>query len=305
MSVGEKVIRHDHTQVVLGILGILGIFYLCCRIYVYCTSNTARRRVEKTYRAQRDVEINRIPKILWMTYSEKSQIPQKVFKNLNTYASDFDIYIYDDRDGLRFLERNFDSTVVDKYNALSGAHKADLLRYCLLYIHGGVYMDIKTELIRPLSELLTPIVASHTTCPIISVLSNQTPNSIYQGVIATPPRRGLFLGLIQFILQTSYMLPKFDYLAFVRDFYTQVKLDVGHTLKPGLNVGTRDTYYLLEENCTTDHGDCYDGLDKYGLCCFITDQGQKVIKTRYADYPWTSIGDSFGIILTKIFQPNF
>jgi hypothetical protein len=284
----------------IGILGILGVIYLC---YVRQKTNRVKSHVEITYNTRKDVELNQIPKILWMTYPDKDKIPQKVYTNLVTYASDYDIYIYDDRDGLAFLKRNFDSVVVDKYTTLSGAHKADLLRYCLLYVHGGVYMDIKTELIRPLSDLLTGIVPYHPMCPIISVLSNHVPNTIYQGVIATPPRRGLFLGLIQSILQTSYMLPKLDYLVYVKDFHTQVKLDVGTELKPGLNIGKRDTYYLFEENCSTNPNDCYDGLDKYGLCCFISDGKQKVIKTRYADYPWK---DSFFFkFLNKISRPEF
>jgi hypothetical protein len=267
----------------LCIVGILGIIYLCLFMYyVRQKTNKVKRHVEKNY----SIELNQIPKILWMTYPDKDQIPQKVYANLAIYASDFDIYIYDDSDGLAFLKRNFDSGVVEKYNTLSGAHKADLLRYCLLYVHGGVYMDIKTELIRPLSNLLANVVSYHPVCPIISVLSNHVPNTIYQGVIATPPRRGLFLGLIHSILQSSHILPNLDYLVNVKDFYTQVKLDVGTKLKPGLNVGKRDTYYLFVENCSTNSNDCYDGLDKYGICCFIWDGRQKVIKTRYADYPW-------------------
>lgn len=292
---------------VICVITILGLFFLCLWIYVCNTTNRVNRYMEKIYSAQQDVKINKIPKVLWLTYPNKTQIPQKVWENLHKYAGDFDIYVYDDHDGLEFIRRNFDSTVVDKYNALSGAHKADLLRYCLLYVHGGVYMDIKTELIRPLTDLITTIIPRGSNrYPIISVLSNFIPNTIYQGVIITPPRRGLFLGLIEFILQTSHMLPKIYYFAFVKNFYAQVKLDVGHELKPGLNVGKRDTYYLLEENCTKNSGDCYDGLDRYGLCCFITDQGHKVIKTRYADYPWTSSKPfRFHLFWDKISRPGF
>ena len=32
--------------------------------------------------------------------------------------------------------------------------------------------------------------------------------------------------------------------------------------------------------------DCEDGLDKYNKCCYIYDNNEKIIKTRYSDYPW-------------------
>lgn len=65
----------------------------------------------------------------------------KSIKNLNP---EFEHFLFDDNDCIEFIKTNFDEKVLNAYLMLvPGAYKADLWRYCVLYIHGGVYMDIK------------------------------------------------------------------------------------------------------------------------------------------------------------------
>jgi mannosyltransferase OCH1-like enzyme len=46
-------------------------------------------------------------------------------------------------DAASFIASNFPSEVKEAYDALiPGAFKADFFRYCILFIHGGVYADI-------------------------------------------------------------------------------------------------------------------------------------------------------------------
>lgn len=270
-------------DLLIGILGII-IFYICVKfcikLYVDWVPVNYSNNVLKDCISLPESSSPTIPKLIHLTYNDKPNIPQKVYDNLQKYANGYTVYIYDDADGFYIIKKYYSSQVADKYEQLSGAHKADLLRYCLLYIFGGVYLDIKTELILPLSEVFSH---PYTT----SVLSSYIKETIYQGVIATRPQNPLFLNLINYIVQKPFLLPQTDYLAFVKDFYDQVKKDVGCDLVPGINVGKKDVYYLLEEKCSHDASKCYDGLDRYGLCCFIYDNmGRKVIKTRYADYPW-------------------
>lgn len=44
--------------------------------------------------------------------------------------------------------------------------------------------------------------------------------------------------------------------------------------------------YLFQERCSKNSKLCKDGLDKYGLCCWVYDKNKKIFKTRYSDYPW-------------------
>jgi hypothetical protein len=227
-----------------------------------------------------------IPKTIWMTYHDKTRIPTKVYDNLTRYASDYTLKIYDDQEGLNFLKEFFDDPVIAKYQELHGPHKADLLRYGLLYVYGGVYLDIKTELIRPISEVIQLGRSEPMKDPIIAVKSNYSAGVIYQGVLAAPRGQPIFLDLINYIVVTSIMLPRLDYLAYVKDFYNQIENDIGRAPSAGKQMGRQNVYYLFEEECCRDATQCHDGLDRYGLCCFITDRGHRVIKTRFADYPW-------------------
>ena len=53
-------------------------------------------------------------------------------------------HLYDENDCREFIQDNFEQDVVDAYDGIiPDAYKADLWRYCVLYVNGGIYMDIK------------------------------------------------------------------------------------------------------------------------------------------------------------------
>ena len=57
---------------------------------------------------------------------------------------EFTHYLYDDNMSREFIKNNFNDDVLYAYDKLKpGAYKADLWRYCVLYIYGGIYLDIK------------------------------------------------------------------------------------------------------------------------------------------------------------------
>ena len=43
---------------------------------------------------------------------------------------------------------------------------------------------------------------------------------------------------------------------------------------------------MQPSKCTKDKLDCYDGLDRHNLCCYIYEGNERLIKSRYADFPW-------------------
>ena len=57
---------------------------------------------------------------------------------------EFNHYLYDDKMCREFIKQNFSDDVLYVFDKLKpGAYKADLWRYCILYINGGIYIDIK------------------------------------------------------------------------------------------------------------------------------------------------------------------
>ena len=56
----------------------------------------------------------------------------------------FKYHLFDDNDCREFIKNHFREDVLYAYDHLiPGAYKADLWRYCVLFIKGGIYLDIK------------------------------------------------------------------------------------------------------------------------------------------------------------------
>lgn len=222
------------------------------------------------------IQIEEIPKKLMQTYISYDKVPKKVFNNIKKFAGNYEYSFFDHNTRYNFIKDNYDKSVLDAYNNLENlAHKSDLFRYCYLYINGGVYLDIKIELLKPLDL----IFSDNYTYTALSIVRN----TVCQGIISTPPKNKIFLDLIEY----AKTLPKnIHYHTFTRDFYTKIKNDIGNDLTPGINIGKDMSYYLFQEKCTSNPKDCYDGLDNKGLCCFIYDNDIPIIKVRYSDYPW-------------------
>lgn len=218
-----------------------------------------------------------IPKFIHQTYYQLKLIPRKVYENIREFAPGYDHKVYDDDAIAIFLREHFQPVVLQTFYTLKhGAHKADLFRYCVLYVHGGVYMDIKTELIKPIDSLFFD--------DCINTVLSKIPDRIHQGVIAAPPGQLIFLSLIDAITKRSVNPP---YALFVLEFYRYITWDIEHEPKAGKNIGKRFSYNLLNEDCSSDGSQCSDGLDRYKLCCNIYSNGNREIKTRYSDYPWS------------------
>jgi hypothetical protein len=223
---------------------------------------------------------NIIPKIILQTYHNKTRIPSKVYNNISKYAKGYKHIIYDDLLCIVFLKQNYPPIISETFTSLKkGPHKADLFRYCFLYKYGGIYLDVKTELIKPLDEIFT---GSY----LYTVLSKKN-KCIYQGIIATPPLNPIFKILIDYIVNNRNSVNSYE--IFVYHFYHTIqKYCQTIELKNGININKKGNinFYLFNEVCSRNTTQCYDGLDRYGFCCNIYDQGKKIIKTRYSDYPW-------------------
>jgi len=65
--------------------------------------------------------------------------------------------LYNDEDANNFIRENYGGSMEETYNLISkeyGAARADLLRHLLIYQHGGVYLDIKSNISKPLDAVL-------------------------------------------------------------------------------------------------------------------------------------------------------
>ena len=104
-------------------------------------------------------EGTRIPRIVHQTFPSR-QLPPVIRENVDKIHSmnpEYAFRLYDDADMAAFVQDNYDARVVRCFNRINpkyGAARADLFRYLLIYKQGGVYLDIKSSLSKPLRDIL-------------------------------------------------------------------------------------------------------------------------------------------------------
>ena len=224
-----------------------------------------------------------IPKVIYQTYNNKNKVPSIVFKNIKKYCKEYLYSFYNDEDCKNILKKYFQPKVLNKFNSMKkGCHKADLFRYCILYLYGGYYIDIKSILIKPLNDVFENSYNFYS----VLALGNKT---IYQGILASYPRNDILKRSINFILDTSNEEIDFMYTIFIEFLYHDIrKCSISKKVKEGENVLINyDTVYLFKEECCEKT--CPDKpKDRYGRYCVIKDKDKDeiVFETRFIDFPW-------------------
>jgi mannosyltransferase OCH1-like enzyme len=78
--------------------------------------------------------------------SEIPPIMKSVMDKIKNENPEFNVECFDDEKSKQFLSYYFDKDVLDAYHKLiPGSYKSDLVRFALLYVNGGIYLDAKME----------------------------------------------------------------------------------------------------------------------------------------------------------------
>ena len=92
-------------------------------------------------------ESRRIPPLIFQTF-KTPELPNLMYEAVQSWIEHnpgFEYRFFDDDAQAAFIRDNFDPDVFSAYQKIEGgAFRADLWRYCVLWIHGGVYADIDT-----------------------------------------------------------------------------------------------------------------------------------------------------------------
>ncbi|MDE8347057.1 MAG: glycosyltransferase [Acidocella sp.] len=101
-----------------------------------------------------------IPKMIYQTCRSVRDLPSEVLENIETIKRmnpDWGYELYENNNFDTFIAETYGPNILaflHRINPLYGVAKADLFRYLLLYVRGGVYLDIKSTTTRPLNESL-------------------------------------------------------------------------------------------------------------------------------------------------------
>lgn len=129
---------------------------------------------------------NKIPKTIYQTWKTR-EVPAFMKKYIDTWINwnpEYDYQLFSDEDCEQFIKKYFPDNVLSAFQKLNvGPYKADLWRYCVLYIKGGIYVDIDTVCLHPLKNII-----SHQD-QFVSARDNPTGmNYIYQAFLASVPK---------------------------------------------------------------------------------------------------------------------
>lgn len=153
-----------------------------------------------------DKKYENIPKKIFKTW-RTSEVSNEMYNAVYTWIDknpDWEFHFFDDSACRDFIKNNFSKDVLDAYdNIIPGAYKCDLWRYCVLYIHGGVYSDIKQELCVELNKVLSEDVE------FVSVKDKykkdyEFDGYIYQAFICSKPRHPFLKKAIDRIVENSH-----------------------------------------------------------------------------------------------------
>ena len=100
-----------------------------------------------------------IPKSIYMTHESFDRISskKKTIKCVNSWKKypNYEFIFHDNKMREQFIKQHFDESVLNAYNKFPmGVMKADLWRYCVIYINGGIYADSDAECLCNPSEFM-------------------------------------------------------------------------------------------------------------------------------------------------------
>ena len=255
------------------------ILFLISFIFIISILSFSIRKYSNTNEKfqSKETDNKKIPKVIHMTYISYQHVPQKVWDNLKKFAPDYKILFYSDEACKDFLKKNYDTKILDIWNNLKvGAHKADLFRYCCLYKLGGVYLDIKIKPEKNLNEIF-----DHSKEGMLYTCIGNLNKLIFQGVLASYPKNPIFLELIE---DFNNFKNEDNYDYFTEKFYKTIKRKLNRTptIKYNKLNNNESLYLFIEKNIKNNN----DDTDRYGGYFAIYDGDERIMKTRYCDFPW-------------------
>ena len=147
-----------------------------------------------------------VPMKLFQTWHSKD-LPPKMQENVQQIKKqnpELEYFLYDDNDCIDFIKRHFPEDVCDAYNTLlPGAYKADLWRYCVMYIHGGVYIDIKYKCVDGF-KFIDIMNREHFVLDTNQGYWKPGTHGIYNALIISKPGNPLLLDAIQHIVHNTH-----------------------------------------------------------------------------------------------------
>ena len=142
-----------------------------------------------------------IPFHIYQTWHDKNNIPPSVSECVSNIIKNnptFTHHLCDTHECREFIKNNFPPIVLDTYDILiPHAFKADLWRYCVLYVCGGIYLDVKYSCINNFD--FTMLTNTEYFCKDL----DSSLGGIYNAIIICKPKNEILLKSIYKIVENA------------------------------------------------------------------------------------------------------
>jgi mannosyltransferase OCH1-like enzyme len=139
-------------------LSSFAIFILIC-IYIICPWIHATYIWRQSTIKSLDfptISSNPVPRILHQTYRDVDSIPfqwQQASNSCRTLHSNYEYKFWTDNEGRRLIEKEF-SCLLSTFDSYPyNIQRADVIRLVVLYIYGGIYLDMDIIFLKVLNNL--------------------------------------------------------------------------------------------------------------------------------------------------------
>jgi len=199
------------------------------------------------YIESRNKSINKtnIPKIIHQTF-ETRVLPSRLSAAIDSWLNrnpEYEYKYYDEGDRRKFINIHFDARILAAYDRLiPRAYKADLWRYCVIYIEGGVYVDIKMGALVPLNKIID-------TDTDMVFVNDEPDDAIYNAFFASIPRNPLIYNVIMKVVSNI----ESDYYG-ISPLYPTGPIAMGSSILSSLGYHDMDIKHLPCGKTTTSYG---------------------------------------------------
>ena len=218
-----------------------------------------------------------IPRIIHQTFIQQ-EVSKKMYETSLKWSKlnpEYEYRFYDNKDCRDIIKNNFKEDVLNAYDTLlPGAYKSDLWRACILYLYGGVYIDIAMEPLIPLRDIIE--------YNINFILTRDTPagkSYLYNAFIGIIPKHPIILLYIKKIVlnvEKRWYGGKDDYLLITGPglLGKSVNIYLGNNENKAFDLGIIDINkkdkFLVLEHLNKTNGIYYNNV--------------KLINTKYEGY---------------------
>ena len=158
------------------------------------------------------MKLTKIPRNIFQTWQTKN-ISDNFKKLSETWIEknpNYSYFLFDDNDCKEFIKKHFEINVYLAYcRVIPGAFKADFWRYCVLYIYGGVYVDIDTICHNEIDLFLNDDIEFMTPIDLNNGFDMGTYN-LFNAFIASVPKHPILLNCINLVVYNieNNLIPK-------------------------------------------------------------------------------------------------